>query len=109
MGSLGCSLLGRTQPVRAGGVSRVQGTGWHGPLTTGVWMELCTACNAHRSAARAFIRWYRDTDRGPKALPRPFEDRETETMHVHGWARSPQLAPPESPAPPPDLTPRGRG
>ncbi|MEU0032190.1 DUF6300 family protein [Streptomyces sp. NPDC006335] len=27
----------------------------HGPLGTGVWMELCAACDAHRPAARAFI------------------------------------------------------
>jgi hypothetical protein len=76
---------------------------------TGVWMELCPACDAHRPAARAFIRWYRDADRAPKALPQLFEDWETETMHSHGWARAPQLAPPDSPAPPPGLTPRGRG
>ncbi|MET9915096.1 DUF6300 family protein, partial [Streptomyces sp. NPDC006476] len=31
---------------------------WHGPLSTGVWMELCPACDAHRPAARAFIRWH---------------------------------------------------
>lgn len=37
----------------------------NGPLMTVVWMELCLACDAHRSAAYAFIRWYRD----PKALP----------------------------------------
>lgn len=40
---------------------------WHGPLMTGVWMELCPACDARRSAARAFIQWYRDPDRDPKA------------------------------------------
>ncbi|MCX5256730.1 DUF6300 family protein [Streptomyces canus] len=72
---------------------------------TGVWMELCPACDAHRPAARAFIRWYRD----PKELPQLFENWETETMHAHGWARATQLAPPESPAPPTGLTPRGRG
>lgn len=82
---------------------------WHGPLGTGVWMELCAACDAHRPAARAFIRWHRDSDRDPKALPQLFEDWETETMHAHGWARAPQLEPPTSPAPPPGLTPRGRG
>ncbi|MDI6521702.1 DUF6300 family protein [Streptomyces coelicoflavus] len=59
---------------------------WHGPLMTGIGMELCPACDAHRPAARAFIRWYRD----PKALPQLFEDWETETMHAHGWARAPQ-------------------
>ncbi|MFF7379164.1 DUF6300 family protein [Streptomyces massasporeus] len=42
---------------------------WHGPLMKGVWMERCPACDAYRPAARAFIRWYRDTDRAPKALP----------------------------------------
>ncbi|MCX4657418.1 DUF6300 family protein [Streptomyces microflavus] len=26
---------------------------WHGPLMTGVWMELCPACDADRPAARA--------------------------------------------------------
>ncbi|MGW7646416.1 DUF6300 family protein [Streptomyces bobili] len=26
---------------------------WHGPRMTGVWMELCPACNARRPAARA--------------------------------------------------------
>ncbi|MDX2576654.1 DUF6300 family protein [Streptomyces scabiei] len=82
---------------------------WHGPLMTGVWMELCPACDAHRPAARAFIRWYRDADRDPTALPQLFEDWETETMHAHGWARAPQLAPPDSPPPPSGLTPRGRG
>ncbi|MGW0902971.1 hypothetical protein [Streptomyces sp. NPDC002853] len=50
--------------------------------------------------------WYRDADRDPKALPQLFEDWETETMHAHGWARAPQLAPPESPS---GLTTRGRG
>jgi hypothetical protein len=82
---------------------------WHGPLATGVWMELCPACDAHRPAARAFIRWHRDADRDPSALPQLFEDWETETMHAHGWARA---APPEAPASPPapfGLTPRGRG
>ncbi|MFJ8786972.1 DUF6300 family protein [Streptomyces sp. NPDC102476] len=82
---------------------------WHGPLMTRVWMELCAACDARRPAARSFIRWYRHADRDPKALPQLFEDWETETMHAHGWARAPQFAPPESPAPPPGLTPRGRG
>ncbi|MET9459974.1 DUF6300 family protein [Streptomyces canus] len=53
---------------------------WNGPLMTRVWMELCAACDAHRPAARSFIRWYRDADRDPKALPQLFEDWETETM-----------------------------
>ncbi|WP_405778843.1 DUF6300 family protein [Streptomyces sp. NBC_01378] len=75
---------------------------WHGPLMTGVWMELCPACDAHRPAARAFIQWYRDMDRDPKAPspPQLFEDWETETMHAHGWSRAPQPeAPPSPPAP----------
>lgn len=71
---------------------------WHGPLMTGVLMELCPACDAHRPAARAFIQWHRDADRDPKALPGLFEDWETETMHAHGWARAPQ--PSASPGPP---------
>lgn len=50
---------------------------------------------------------YRDTDRDPKALPQLFDDWETETVHAHGWARGRQLMPPESPARPPDLIPRG--
>ncbi|MGA5442448.1 DUF6300 family protein [Streptomyces griseoincarnatus] len=82
---------------------------WHGPLATGVWMELCPACDAHRPAARAFIRWYRDADRDPADLPQLFEDWETETMHAHGWVRA---QPPEAPASPPAptwLTPRGEG
>ena len=82
---------------------------WHGPLGTGVWLELCAACDAHRPAARAFIRWHRDADRDPKALPQLFEDWETETMHAHGWARAQEPAAPFSPPAPPGLTPRGRG
>ncbi|MFJ6837336.1 DUF6300 family protein [Streptomyces sp. NPDC091209] len=74
----------------------------NGPLMTGVWMELCAACDAHRPAARAFIHWYRDPDRDPKALPRIFEDWETETMHAHGRTRSPQAE--ASPGPPPHLS-----
>jgi hypothetical protein len=61
---------------------------WHGPLATGVWMELCPACDAHRPAARAFIRWHRDPDRDPTALPKLFEDWESETMAAHGWFRA---------------------
>ncbi|MER6274406.1 DUF6300 family protein [Streptomyces sp900105755] len=63
---------------------------WHGPLGTGVWMELCPVCDAYRPAARAFIRWHRDADRDPTALPQLFEDWETETMHAQGWARAPR-------------------
>ncbi|MFH0246094.1 DUF6300 family protein [Streptomyces sp. HK10] len=61
---------------------------WHGPLATGVWMELCPACDAHRPAARALIRWHRDPDRDPTALPKLFEDWESETMAAHGWFRA---------------------
>ncbi|MGJ5748582.1 hypothetical protein FB563_6101 [Streptomyces puniciscabiei] len=76
---------------------------WHGPLMTGVWMELCPA---RSPAARAFIQWHRDPDRDPKALPKLFEDWETENMHAHGWFRAPQL-----PSPPAHLrlVPRGQG
>ncbi|OEJ22171.1 hypothetical protein AR457_40590 [Streptomyces agglomeratus] len=61
---------------------------WHGPLMTGVWMELCPACDARRPAARAFIQWYRDPDRDPKALPKLFEDWEAETLRL----KSPRCA-----------------
>ncbi|MGW1041048.1 DUF6300 family protein [Streptomyces sp. NPDC002547] len=72
-------------------------------------MELCPACDAHRPAARAFIRWHRDADRDPAALPQLFEDWETETMHAHGWVRAqPSEAPASLPAPT-WLTPRGEG
>lgn len=63
---------------------------WNGPLMTGVWMELCTVCDAHRPAARAFIDWYGNPDRDLTAVPRLFEAWETETMHAHGWTRAPQ-------------------
>jgi hypothetical protein len=82
---------------------------WHGPLGTGVWMELCPACDAHRPAARAFIRWHRDADRAPKALPQLFEDWEAETMRAHVWARAEEPEAPCSPPAPPGLIPRGRG
>ncbi|MFF8883176.1 DUF6300 family protein [Streptomyces flaveolus] len=82
---------------------------WHGPLMTGVWMELCPACDARRPAARAFIQWYRDPDRDPSALPKLFEDWETESMHAHGWARAPQPEAPPSPPAPLRLVPRGDG
>ncbi|MFI1076259.1 DUF6300 family protein [Streptomyces puniciscabiei] len=78
---------------------------WHGALMTGVWMELCPACDAHRPAARAFIQWHRD----PKALPKLFEDWESETMHAHGWARAPQPEGPPSPPVPLRLVSRRRG
>ncbi|MFF9627256.1 DUF6300 family protein [Streptomyces griseosporeus] len=82
---------------------------WHGPLMTGVWMELCPACDARRPAARAFIQWHRDPERDPKALPKLFEDWETETMHAPGWTRAPRPeAPPSSPTHL-RLVPRGSG
>ncbi|MFD7678272.1 DUF6300 family protein [Streptomyces sp. NPDC060187] len=63
---------------------------WNGPLMTGVWIELCTVCDAHRPAARAFIDWHADPDRDLTAVPRLFEDWEIETMHAHGGGRAPQ-------------------
>ncbi|MEU0111492.1 DUF6300 family protein [Streptomyces sp. NPDC006251] len=91
---------------RCGGELLLQ---WNGPWGTGVWMELCPACDADRPAARAFIRWHRDPDRDPKALPQLFEDWEAETMHAHGWARAEQPEAPACPPAPPGLTPRGQG
>ncbi|MGW6145677.1 DUF6300 family protein [Streptomyces sp. NPDC055140] len=82
---------------------------WHGPLMTGVWMELCPACDAHRPAAHAFIQWHRDSDRDPKALPQLFGDWETETMHASGWARAPRPEAPSSPRAHVRLVPRGEG
>jgi hypothetical protein len=73
-------------------------------------MELCPACDADGPAASAFSRWHRDPDRDPKALPKLFEDWETETMHAaHGWARAEQPEAPACPPAPPGLTPRGQG
>ncbi|MGW0885551.1 DUF6300 family protein [Streptomyces sp. NPDC002671] len=82
---------------------------WHGPLVTRVWMEFCPACDAHRPAVRAFIRWHRDPDRDPKALPQLFEDWETETMRAHGWVRARPPEAPDLPPAPPGLRPRGQG
>lgn len=84
---------------------------WNGSLMTGVWMELCTVCDAHRPAARAFIHWYGDPDRDLTAVPRLFEAWETETMHAHGWARAPQTeaAPGARPHPHLSLVPPGSG
>jgi hypothetical protein len=82
---------------------------WHGPLMTGVWMELCAACVAHRPAVRALIQWYRDSDRDSKALPRLFEDWEAETLHAHDWSRAPQSEVPPRPPVPLSLVLRGRG
>ncbi|WP_405503233.1 DUF6300 family protein [Streptomyces niveus] len=110
--------LARLHPVVRDGEERSAyqcsrcGTGlllrWRGPLMTGVWMELCPACDAHRPAAR-FIHWYRDPYRDPKALPMLFEDSETETMSAHGWAHTPQPEAPPSPAVHLRLVPRGEG
>lgn len=95
--------------VRPGGTSRSRALHWNGPLMTGVWMELCPACAARRPAASAFIRWHRDPDRDPNALPRLFGDWETETLHDHGWARAPEPATPPGPPVHPRLMPRGEG
>ncbi|MFF1517994.1 DUF6300 family protein [Streptomyces sp. NPDC058305] len=53
-------------------------------------MELCTTCDAHRPAARAVIDWYADEDPRSRGCAQLFDAWETETMHAHGWARSPQ-------------------
>ncbi|MFH9969606.1 DUF6300 family protein [Streptomyces mirabilis] len=45
---------------------------WNGPTMTGVWLELCQACDADRPAASALIHWIRDPGRRrkrPKARP----------------------------------------
>ncbi|MGW0572986.1 DUF6300 family protein [Streptomyces tauricus] len=82
---------------------------WRGPWVSGVMMELCPACDAHKPAARAFLDWHRDPDRDPGILPQLFEDWETETMHAHGWARAAEPeAPPAQPVHP-HLVPRGSG
>ncbi|MFD9444191.1 DUF6300 family protein [Streptomyces sp. NPDC060006] len=49
---------------------------WHDPWGTGVWMELCPACDADRPAARAFIDWRLNPDRDTTILPKLFEDGE---------------------------------
>lgn len=69
---------------------------------TGVWMELCTTCDAHRPTALAFIAWYTDPDRDLTAVPWLFEAWETETMHADGWTRTPQ--PKAAPGARPHLT-----
>ncbi|MFH8470639.1 DUF6300 family protein [Streptomyces sp. NPDC017991] len=38
---------------------------WRGPWVSGVIIELCPACDAHKPAARAFLDWHRD----PRILP----------------------------------------
>ncbi|MFH8503563.1 DUF6300 family protein [Streptomyces flaveolus] len=78
-------------------------------MMTGVWMELCPACDARRPAARAFIQWYRDPDRDPTALPKLFEGWECETMHAQGWSRATQPDAPPSPPAGLRLVPRGHG
>ncbi|WAU82496.1 DUF6300 family protein [Streptomyces sp. Qhu-G9] len=82
---------------------------WHGPWGTGVWMELCPACDADRPVARAFIRWHRDPDRDPAILQELFEDWETETMHAEGWSRAAEPKAPPAPPVHPRLVPRGEG
>jgi hypothetical protein len=67
-------------------------------------MEFCPACDGERPAARAFIHWHRDPDRDPKALPKLFEDWETETTHAHRRARAEQPEAPACPLAPPRLT-----
>ncbi|MFD5748991.1 DUF6300 family protein [Streptomyces sp. NPDC127033] len=62
--------------------------GWRGgPLFNAVWMELCPVCDAHRPAARAFLKWHRDADRSAEDLPHLFSDWESETMQAMGWVR----------------------
>jgi hypothetical protein len=63
---------------------------WNGRFGTGVWLELCAACDTHRPATRAFIRWRRDPDRDTRSLPQLFDDGEAETMYVLGWIRDPE-------------------
>ncbi|MFF1680776.1 DUF6300 family protein [Streptomyces sp. NPDC058256] len=82
---------------------------WHGPWVSGVMMELCPACDAHKPAARAFLDWHRDPDRDPEILPQLFEDWETETMHAHGWSRAAEPEAPSAPPAHPRLVPRGTG
>jgi hypothetical protein len=103
-------LASPAQPSRASDLacSRCKGDlllQWNGLWGTGVWMELCPACDA--PAACAFIQWHRDPD--PKALPKLFEDWETETMHTHGWVRAEEPEAPACPPAPPGPTSRGRG
>ncbi|MFC9681362.1 DUF6300 family protein [Streptomyces sp. NPDC056948] len=51
---------------------------WNGPWGSGVWMELCPACDADRPAARAFIPWHRDRDRDRDRDPDCDRDRDPE-------------------------------
>ncbi|TKA06364.1 DUF6300 family protein [Actinacidiphila oryziradicis] len=83
--------------------------GWHGPLFSGVWMELCPVCDADGLAARALARWIRNPERDVRQLPQLFEDWETEVMQAKGWVRSlPESAPPGLPMYG-GSAPRGRG
>ncbi|WAU81449.1 DUF6300 family protein [Streptomyces sp. Qhu-G9] len=82
---------------------------WHGPWGTGVWMELCPACDADWPVARAFIRWHRGPDRDPTILQGLFEDWETETMHAQGWSRAGEPEVPPAPLVHPRAVPRGEG
>ncbi|WP_407706612.1 DUF6300 family protein [Streptomyces scopuliridis] len=50
-------------------------------------MELCTVCDGHRPASRAFIEWHRDVDRSAERLPQLFADWEMEAMQAKGWVR----------------------
>ncbi|MFH8492464.1 DUF6300 family protein [Streptomyces longisporoflavus] len=77
----------------------------HGPLMTGVWMELCPVCDAHKPAARAFISWHRAPQLNAARLSRLFHDWEDVIMHAHGWARAPRTAPLPGPQARPGLTP----
>ena len=98
-------LLPKTQPDQdarpAPSCSRCGGdlllywiTPLHGPMSRGVILELCPACDAHRPAAQAYMQWSNDLHRDPKKLPKIFEAWEDETMSEHGWAR---ILPPEAP------------
>lgn len=93
------TVVGDERPARP--CSRCEGTlllHWRGGPGTGVLLELCPACDGRRRAARAFIRWHRDPERDPAALPPLFEDWESETMRAHGWTRPPEPgAPPSTP------------
>ncbi|MEV4790166.1 DUF6300 family protein [Streptomyces tuirus] len=77
MSSCNCSRCGGDLPLQ-----------WNGPWGSGVWMELCPACDAGRPSAGTFIRRHPDrAKREPSGLRRLFQDWEAETMHAHGWAR----------------------
>ncbi len=74
----------------------------------GVWMELSRP-TTHTRPPPARSSSDTPTPTVTEALPQLFEDWETETMHAHGWSRTPQ---PEAPPSPPahlSLVPCGRG